>query len=290
MSIRTALFAITYLAFNLTPAQNLFASEDAYLVPKTVYPGDNASLIYPLGTINVVEKNIVLTRSGLPHTDDIILKRAELDEKNNRLVINFTAFAVGIVKLPPFTIGSFYFDSLEVNISGILESELLSNSVLVLSPASGPLAAPGTIWFFIVMFIIILIVLITYIVLSANHFERFHKILLKIRRKYIYTSMKHNLRNLKARTEEGEIILELLSKETRSFISLYTNINCRSFTPKEFLTIELESQLCTQLSCFFQSCDNYRFSGVPASSGAILELINTASEITDIFALQSEKV
>jgi hypothetical protein len=251
-----------------------------------VFVGDPATYVYPLGELYAGEKNITLGKNSLSGNSDIVITNAEIDAKNKLLLIKFVAYKTGNVKLPPLSIGNLFFENLEVNISSVLKTEMATGATLMLSPPSPPLAAPGTFWFFAIALLAGVFVLIIVLVFSANQHALLNELFTKIKRYLLYTRMMHNLQKLRAglvRAGNAHLdTLSLLSAEQRAFISLYTNINCRSFTPQDFQN-EFPNDIYDNAALyrFFSRCDMMRFSGVNPVQTAVLALLNDAVQIVE---------
>ncbi|MDR0602401.1 MAG: hypothetical protein LBG42_08465, partial [Treponema sp.] len=132
--------AFLVILFVLSPAlwaQDALASR-AYLVPQTVFVGDRAALVIP------VEGPPVNAELPLPpETGPLVFHRVRMEGGGGegRVFIEFTAYAPGILALPPVEIPSGFLTGLRVEIASILEK---GNEGRVLSGPAPPLAAPGT--------------------------------------------------------------------------------------------------------------------------------------------------
>ena len=287
---RFLLFAIFY---HLSISA-LYAQSTPYLIPQTVFVGDAATLVYPLGGLYTGDANITLGKNSLPGNSDIVITHAEIDAKNKLLLIRFVAYQTGVLLLPPFSIGNLFFENLEVNISSVLKNENSDGTTLMLSPPSPPMAAPGTFWFFVITLLVSIFVLFTLLVFSANHHALANDLFTKIKRRLLYTRMIRNLQKLRASlyrvTTAHLSVLPLLSSEMRAFISLYTNINCRSFTPgdfqNEFPNVVYDNNT---LYTFFSDCDKLRFSGSIPPAASVLALLNDALQIVENIRIAMKK-
>jgi hypothetical protein len=270
--------------FFAAPAAAQEAAEP-YLIPQTVFVGDFGRLVYPLKDAGPPGENLVLdTPKDLPRTKDLVITRIELDRRGGdaRLLIDFQAFAPGIIPLPPVEIAARSFTGLEVRVMSILES----GGALVLSPPAPPLAVPGT-----VPVIYGAVFAATVLILGAvfgglwcgNHLDYLRT--RRLRRRAL-RNMGRTLRRLRFalgrnKTGEGEA-LTLVSLEFRNFLSRLSGVNCRAMVPGEFpglssLFSPEEGKVPPGTGEFlrdlFRRCDTLRFSGGLIDRGMTLGVI-----------------
>ncbi|GHT61990.1 hypothetical protein FACS1894109_20760 [Spirochaetia bacterium] len=214
-------------------------SGQPYLIPQTVFVGDKARLVVPLGTAFTGASAFVLDNSAqLPPAGDIRVHRLELEHRGGspQLLIDFTAFAPGDLELPPFpTLG---IAGLTVNIASILDS---GGEALVLSNPAPPLAAPGTL--FIIYGTVTGIILILFAAIGGRiwgkrHLGAFRE---KWRRRRLIRAMgkiegriRLNLLKGNPGSENYAETLALLSGEFRAFLGYFSGLNCRAMTAGEF--------------------------------------------------------
>jgi hypothetical protein len=219
-----------------------------------------------------------MSSAELPSLPEINLLRAQLDAKENVLLLDFRAFVPGRVQIPPFAIGGIPFDTLEVNISSILQND---EDRGILSPAAGLLAAPGSIWIIVGIFAAFIALVLLIITCGAGKGAIPRHLFAKIRQAYLLNSMRRIFKTLrqKLRTEgvQERRILDWLTSELRGFISLYTGIDCRSFVPHEFLPDR-------QLYDFFNRCDTLRFGRAAISADSVSRLIDDAEHAVEDIA------
>jgi hypothetical protein len=255
------------------------------MIPQTIFVGDLGRLVCPLKDAVPPGKNIVLDMPGdLPKAKDLIVTRVELDRQGGdaRLLIDFQAFAPGLIPLPPVEIASRNFTGLEVRVTSILESD----EDLVLSPPASPLAVPGT-----VLVIYGAVFAVIAVILGAvfggfwyrNHLDYFRT---RGLRRRALRNMWRTLRRVRSalgknKTGEGEA-LTLVSLEFRNFLSCFSGMNCRAMVPGEFLRLsslfppEEETALSGTggfLRDLFRRCDTLRFSGGVIDRGTILGIM-----------------
>jgi hypothetical protein len=246
---------------------------ESYLIPQTVFVGDLGRLVCPLKDPVPPGENLILDMPrDLPKAKDLIITRIEMDRRGEgaRLLIDFQAFAPGLIPLPPVEIASRSFTGLEVRVASILESD----EDLVLSPPAPPLAVPGTVLIIygaVFAGIVVILGAVFGGIWYGNHLDY-----LRIRglRRRALRNMWRMLRRLrfalgKNKTGEGEA-LTLVSSEFRNFLSCFSGMNCRAMVPGEFLELpplfppeEGKAPFDTSgfLRDLFRRCDTLRFSG-----------------------------
>ncbi|WP_461257534.1 hypothetical protein, partial [Treponema sp. R80B11-R83G3] len=130
---------IFIIAFSLH-AQN----KSAYLVPRIIYVGDSASFVLPLPASSQNEDFVITSYDTdlLPSDPYIDFHRIILERRaaGSRLIIEFTPFAAGVLKLPDIKIGGDCFSGFAITVSSLIDSR----SAPVLSSATSALAMPGT--------------------------------------------------------------------------------------------------------------------------------------------------
>jgi hypothetical protein len=230
----------------------------------------------------------------LPRTEDLVLSRVELESRGPgpRLLIDFIAYAPGIIDVPPIEIASFTFRDLRVEIASILAGE---DGSLALSGPAPLLPAPGTAaLIYGTVFGIILLILGAALggLWGIPGLRRFWE---KVKRRRLIASMKKilgQLRNSQAKRGpggEGEILARL-SAEFRSFLCFLTGTNCRVLVPREFLFMPVpipgakggeaaaDSGVLSGrfLRDFFSRCDTLRFSGMAIGGEDVYGLLDEA--------------
>ena len=110
-------------------------------VPAAVFVGDRAALIAPLPGLRG-QGDEEVPEAQLPSAPGIDIHRAALQRRpgGSSLLIEFTAFAPGLIELPAIEIGGEAFHGLAVSIGSVLAP----SEPPILSPPAGPLAVPGT--------------------------------------------------------------------------------------------------------------------------------------------------
>jgi hypothetical protein len=274
-----------------------------YLIPRTVYVGDRATLVIPLAAAGNAE--MVLDAKNLPLSMDIDFHRIVLERRpsGSRLLVEFSAFTPGLLELPPIEIGGERFAGLRVEINSIISAD---KDGAVLSGPASPLAIPGT--SFLVYGTMGALVLILLLALWLGIWGRRHLggWILRWKRRRLIVSMwgiEKRLRKELVREGKRRDILNALSGEFRSFLSFFTGENCRAMTAAEFSNIppELliqgnleESSAGTDagdsakkaspgplpelvngdfLGTFFRRCDELRFSGSEIAAGDVLAML-----------------
>jgi hypothetical protein len=278
---------IAALIFFILICTSVWPQSSIYIIPKNIYVGDKAVLILPLpGTVQNHD-DIVLSpsSSGFPLHENIDFHKITLERRTgtSRLTIEFTAFASGLMEMPPIEIGTERFSGLSFTVNSIIEG----SSHLTLSGPASSLAIPGT-----ALLLYGTITAITVFILLAIWFFLKGRVFFKNwREKYkhwkLFNSMKLIEKRLYRNVFKGadkRIILDKLSGQFRVFLSIMTGINCRSMTAGNFETREFEMALNNQrivnrlnlslLGIFFNKCDELRFSGGNIDSQEIINLLD----------------
>lgn len=250
----------------------------AYMIPTKVFVGDRASLILPLPNFSgqPVEET---SPAQIPSSAVIDIHRIALERRpgGNRLAIEFSAYAPGILELPPITIGTETFTGLRVEISSILSP---GDSGKVLSGAELPLAIPGTsllVYGTISITILLLLLALWALFWGRRQMKGWleawkHRRLLGLMWRIV-----RRLRREMARGSERRKILDTLSVEFRSFLSYFSGNSCRAMTASEFGSLAFFEKYPEVpggdfLGDFFSRCDRIRFSGMNISSVETLVL------------------
>jgi hypothetical protein len=200
----------------------------------------------------------------------------------SRLILEFTAFAPGILELPPLEIGEETIDGLKIEIASILEE---GEPGFVLSGPALPLAIPGTslLVYGTISVIVLLLLASIWILLWGR--RQINGWLLVWRRRVLLVSMLRTERRLHKSLMKGEArrgILDALSLEFRTFLASFTGANCRAMTADELG--RLTSLPADNIyfpgngefpGVFFSRCDRIRFNGAEISEGETLSLLDS---------------
>jgi hypothetical protein len=254
--------------------------EDAYLIPQMVFVGDPGRLALPLSIALPGGRGAVLDDPGaLPRAPGVVITRIALENwgETGHLTVDFRAYAPGVIALPPIEIASLTFRGLTVNVASILEAE---GGALVLSGPAPPLAVPGTMGLIYgtALGIVVFIAGFTLLVLRGGPgFRRWRE---WFRRHYLFWSMGKVLKRLGLALDSGgqgqaAEALDNLSREFRTFLGLFTGMNCRAMTGEEFLLLPplTPDPAGPFLTDFFRRCDALRFSGGEIECGCAAELL-----------------
>ncbi|MDR2923123.1 MAG: hypothetical protein LBU85_07265 [Treponema sp.] len=246
----------------------------AFMVPSRVYVGDRASLILPLPGFAVKEDSE--TASVVSPAADIDIHRALLERRpvGSRLTVEFTAYATGILELPPIVIAGEVFSGLTIEISSILEK---TASGAVLSGPAPPLAIPGTSLLVYGSIISILFSLsLAFWVLFWGR-KRIKGWLAFWKKKRLLAGMRGIEKRLRKTLVKGDDtcrnILDALSREFRGFLSHFTGEHCHAMTALEFANIELHTNR-EFLKDFFRRCDGIRFGGGRINKNEVLSILD----------------
>jgi hypothetical protein len=238
--------------------------EGAFLIPQTVFVGDEGRLVVPLPQgvplpeyQDARQGAKVVVTSGLPFNDDIIVKRVEIDVEARQLLLDFTAFRPGAVTIPPIPAAGL--PPFTVSIASILER---GGYAAVLSPPEKPLAAPGT-FALIIGGTAALIALAALIGLSVSYGpRRVRRLLEKIRVWFLRYKAKraiHAAENALAagrmETKEG---VTAVSEAFRAFLGALYRKDYASYSAEDFFADETFPG--EAVYGIFSDCDQLRFS------------------------------
>jgi hypothetical protein len=245
-------------------------------VPPRIFVGDPGRLILGPG-FKDIPPFIIDDPRRLPQGPDVTLHRLELERRRGeeRLLIDFTAFAPGQVELPPIslpqlpgvtlegyrvTVASVLGNANPLNPRGAVPSPVFpgpqaGEGILVLSNPAPPLAVPGTA--LLIYGTSSLIVLVLLLILGGGIWGRpYLEGLLKIhRRRRLVRLMGAVGKRLREQIPQGEIpqgacqeILRELSTEFRAFLGYFYDQDrpgpfalrgrdCRAMTAAEFASL-----------------------------------------------------
>jgi len=272
----------------------------AYLIPRQIYVGDPATLVLPLPPSPQNKSDIVMDREDFPSHENIDFNKIILERRTagNRLIIEFTAFVPGTIVLPEIKINEDIFTGLSVTVNSIIDGKTDRR----LSGAAPALAIPGTAFMLYgsIALIIILLSASVWFVLKGR------VVLKELREKWarfrLFSSIRITVKKLQRGLSKGiekRFILDKLSDETRNFLSILTEQNCRSMTAREFKALPVnvtqsaakprteagapdKNETVIRFSDFFYKCDTYRFSGMGAEEKDILQLLDDLLEYVDL--------
>jgi hypothetical protein len=231
-------FLVFFSFFSLS---SLIAEDSSpYLIPQTVFIGDRAVLVVPLGitgedfapkTLEPLEK--------LEKTDDLIIHRISLERKGGsaQIVIDFTAYRTGTLALPEIA-GFEGFSGLTITVAS-----LLTPSSMALSPPARPISAPGTA---VLIYGSVIAVIVSLLLFVSVHIFGKNKLKSLIRRLFQqYLIIKMGIFIAKMRKIEGKWkewgksgeILDLLAAEFRKFLTRFTGVDCYAASAGEFISL-----------------------------------------------------
>jgi len=277
----TFLFVVNFLFFcglNILHAQ----SSGAYLIPRQIYIGDPASLILPLPVAAQNYEDVILKKndsfsdnSSFPSDEDIDFHRVILERRitGSRLIIEFTAFVPGFLRFPVIEIGGEKFSDLSITVGALINDR----SERYLSGTASALAMPGTAFMLYgsMALTAAVILLVIWFVLKGRSVLR--KLFEKWKRFRLFAGILKTEKRLQKAILKGtdkRVILNMLSEETRVFLSALTGNNCRAMTAREFeiFPINVDFQ-AVYPGDFFRTCDEMRFSGKEIDPQEILKLL-----------------
>lgn len=241
--------------------------EPAFLIPQTVFVGDRARLVLPLGPGFAAARAFVITE-GLPGSEELILHRVELENRggNPRLFIDFTAFAPGDLPIPRLKLPVSLPEGLTIPIASILEG-----GSLVLAPPAPPLAVPGT---SLIIYGAASLLFIAPLALAGLRLRVWKSWGAKLRRRRLIRRMKKTLKIMRlgagTREKSPEDALTGVTRGFRAFLGALTGMRCQAMSAGEFAAmpplLENENTLTAPLSgaflrALFRRCDDLRFRG-----------------------------
>jgi hypothetical protein len=279
--------------------QNSGQQGEPYLIPQTVFVGDKASLVVPLGLVSdrdgVRELPPYSIASGIPEEKAVLVihkMRLEIRGGAGQLFIDFTAYAPGLLHLPPIVIPSRTLNDLHVEISSILEE---GNEGKVLSDPAPPLAVPGT--SFLIYGTIAALLILLLLILGGGLWSRtyFKGWLDRWKRRRLIASIASLERRLRRNLQKGKSqdygeLLTFLSGELRTFLGLFTGLNCRAMTAGELtmlppleVTGRNDSALLggEYLGRLFRRWDNLRYSGTVIDKENIFAVLDELKQFTE---------
>jgi hypothetical protein len=265
---------VPLLAFVCTAILAQDRNAGAIMIPPKVYVGDKAVIVLPLP--GYIIKPDSETASVVSASADIDIHRAVLERRpvGSRLTVEFTAYAPGVLELPPIVIAGEVFSGLKIEISSVLEH---GASGSVLSGPALPLAIPGTsLLVYGTIISIILSLSLTFWVLFWGR-KRIKGWLASWKKKRLLFDMLGIEKRLRKTLAKGDDtcrnILDALSGEFRSFLSHFTGERCRAMTALEFANIE--SRINREfLKDFFRRCDGIRFSGMEINRNDAMSMLD----------------
>jgi hypothetical protein len=264
-------------------------AEDPYMVPQTVYVGDKAALIAPLGVYKDVVETIGIDPPA--QTDELTVHRIAVERQKDevRLVVEFTAFTTGVIELPPIAVPGFTEDfHLSVTIAS-----LISSSMTTLSPPVPPIAVSGTAALLYGMSISLILVILLLVSGRIFLIRRFLSLSVSFRNRLLIFRMRRRLEDgRKNRLKDG--ILDSLSIEFRRFLSRFFGIDCSSFTADEFSYFPLssfgiDSLQSSDLRMIFRRLDGFRFNAEDVNPDNVLTFIEDVWAFIDKLQAQTVK-
>ena len=277
-----------FIIFNV----NLYSqSSGAYLIPRQIYVGDPASFILPLPAAQTGE-NIILTKndllsdgSGFPYDENIDFHRVILERRltESRLIIEFTAFAAGVLEFPAIEIGGEVYSGISVTVNSLINER----SDRYLSGTAATLAMPGTAFLLYGSMAAVAAVILLSIWFVFKGRTVLGGLYVKWKRYRLFSGIHNTEKRLQkalAKGTEKRLILDELSGETRDFLSVLTGENCRAMTAREFESFPYllnENSAAVNFSNFFKVCDDLRFSGADISSQDVLLLLSDMLRYAD---------
>jgi hypothetical protein len=281
-------FIFTFAAafIQRTYAQNT----GAILIQRIVYVGDPAVIVLPLPASIKNSDDVILTplSPDIPKDENIDFHRVILERRvtGSRLLIEFTAFVSGYLKLPEVEIGGEHFSGLSLNVNSVIDTR----KSLRLSGHASSLAMPGTavILYGAMAAVALIIILSLWFIFRGRKFLKLW--VEKWKRRRLFTFMHNIEKRLQKALLKGEskrTILDKISDTFRDFLSVLTNTNCRSMTAREFNSLQ-EALIPNNgfLGDFFRRCDKLRFSGENVNQRDVSCLLDDLSKYIEILYLK----
>jgi hypothetical protein len=250
----------------------------AITVPSKVYVGDRASLVLSLPGLAADKYSGTSPGQLSSLSPDIDIHQITVERRpgGSLLTIEFSAYAPGVLELPPINIDGETISGLKIEISSILSSD---ESGMTLSAPALPLAIPGTsLLIYGSISSAILLMLLTIWILFRGR-ERMETWLAAWRRKRLLALMQGTERRLRRALLRGvncRQILDTVSTEFRDFLSRFTGINYRAMTAAEIGWLANAGEGiadAVSLGAFFSHCDGTRFSGREINNDETLSML-----------------
>lgn len=275
-------------------------AKGSILIPQTVYVGDRAQLIVPLEpskAATIREGVIIDVSDRLPRSKDVVVLRVEFQrfEGGWRALVDFTAYAPGVVELPRIEAAGVALSGLSVPIASILDAE---GGVAELSPLEGALSAPGTalLVYGTVSFLIVTVLVGAFLFLRgpaliAEALERRRRALVARSMRRVTARLAENLDT----TDPSEFI-SILFSELRSYLTYRTGVNYIALTPREFpaavaaepggstlkgVYVRLEAKDGEFLEGLFRRGDEVRFGGSMATGSELRQALDRVIAFVD---------
>ena len=257
----------------------LARTEAAYLLPQTIFVGDQGRLVVPLGQglagvepfvlelpdqgpkagpgLAMLQPRLPLSTQPVPAgvleklsgDPDLLVRRVELERRGSasRLLIDFVPYITGVIAFPPMEFvasggnpGTIYtLTGLQAQAASILDS-----SQRILSDPASPLPVPGT--NLLVYGTLVLVLALVFFGVGGSIWSRRHfsELWEYFRRRRLIRIMMRFLRRLRQEScleKNGNpgFYLSLLSGELREFLGCFTGVNCLALTAGEFIDLPL---------------------------------------------------
>jgi hypothetical protein len=269
--------------------------------PRQIFVGDRGRLILTLGRElqNAAAFSIIDSRL-LPQSPELRLHRLEFDPRRNQVVIDFTAFALGELEIPPIQVPELPGVTLEgcrVSIASTLvrgdwsaPSSPEAGGILVLSGFAPPLAVPGTALLIYGTSSLIILILLFLLGMGLWGKPYMAKLIEARRRRRLIRLMGTIGEGLRKRIplDPDQTILRKLSVEFRAFLGYFFDSegggDCRAMTAEEFYSLPplfspadedwAQPVSAVSLGNFFRRLDRLRFSGEKAGAEEISALLD----------------
>ncbi|MDR2632214.1 MAG: hypothetical protein LBC51_01135 [Treponema sp.] len=268
--------------------------EAPYLIPQTVFVGDPGRLVIPLGPAFGDFQPLVLEKAALPASPEesgLVIQRLELENRAGqvRLLIDFIAYAPGLLSLPELPIPDLQSRGLSLAGLRVEIASLLTKEDRVLSEVLPPLVMPGTALLIYGSSAGILALLLGGIACRMWGRHSLRDIQERLRRRHLIRAMKRLLRKGRKdlqNTAPGDI-LRGLSGDFRHYLGLFTGMPCQAMDAGELqalpplLPAAGSSLLSGAFLCpIFRRCDALRFSGTPVNQGELLKILEELQGFT----------
>jgi hypothetical protein len=301
-----AALAVFIFTFAAAFAPGTYAQNSgSILIPRVVYVGDPAVLVLPLPASIKNSDDVILTSLSpdIPKDDNIDFHRVILERRvtGSRLLIEFTAFVPGYLKLPVIEIGGEYFPGLSVTVNSVIDTR----KPLRLSGHASSLAMPGTavILYGAMASAALVILLLLWFIFKGRIFLKLWMEKWKRRRLFTFIrNMEKRLQKALLRGGNKRAILDKISETFRDFLSVLTNTNCRSMTAREFNSLQFSGKLqfanklqftgslqTAGIGDFFRRCDKLRFSGEDINQRDVSGLLDDLSNFVEALYLQDKE-
>jgi hypothetical protein len=239
---------------------------------------------------------ILDVQERLPQSKDAVVHRVELETKGDaaQVIIDFSAFAVGAVSLPPIVIGPHSLQNLRVRVDSVL-----NDASGTLAPEEPPLAAPGTIGMIFAGLSAAALGVLGAVLGGSRAIPALGAFRERRRQKNASRSFRRLLNRLSDSLGGQDdavfpgAFFDSVVRELRTFLSLRSGFDCRALTTEEFrnsLSLPLEGDRREFVCRLLGRSDDVRFGHAPVSREELGEILIALRAFLDGWTLKSGRL